>query len=399
MPHIQEPKLTRISAPQPVSIVPSDPEPVSSKDIAPPKQWSTRPWSDMLWAGYGTIEDLRKLLGVTTFGLSDPMDSAPNAVLVAIDTEFERFGLINHVVEVGISVLRVPDVYASHPGDYSRNWFTKVEHRHIVLDITRKPRTRMASSLFSNSRFLDPARAKMAIQRILRACAAGRPLPSDEALVRSDEHNREILEKDPTQNEATIILAGQSLRGDVRLLSARPLNMDLRDPRDTGGPRIESWFDVLALSERAQSLGAYIPRARLGSVVRRIGSDPLYHAPADKVKGVHNAGNDAAYTLMALLLYAKGWEDVLSLAPPTWAKDKVKEARAKKADGESAGRTRTVKHDDNQWRPVRPIISQREWPWRRATIIVGLVGGFAILTKFASFLGYRASDDESDNES
>lgn len=56
--------------------------------------------------------------------------------------------------------------------------------------------------------------------------------------------------------------------------------------------------------------GARIRSAKLGELVNWIGVHPQYE-DRDTVFGVHNAGNDAAYTMMALLLYAVRWEQLV----------------------------------------------------------------------------------------
>lgn len=60
--------------------------------------------------------------------LSDVIEQ--DVTLVAIDTEFERRGLVHHAVEIGISTLSVKDVFLSNmlPGSHAKNWISQMKH-------------------------------------------------------------------------------------------------------------------------------------------------------------------------------------------------------------------------------------------------------------------------------
>jgi hypothetical protein len=78
-------------------------------------------------------------------------------------------------------------------------------------------------------------------------------------------------------------------------------------------------FDTFMLTDSAIRQGAEIKSARLGRLVSWLGVHPQYKQN-DIVLGCHNAGNDAAYTMMTLLMYAMRWEkfvpgEVVPLSP------------------------------------------------------------------------------------
>ncbi|KAK3116527.1 hypothetical protein LTR53_003015 [Teratosphaeriaceae sp. CCFEE 6253] len=254
--------------------------------------------------GYSSLGDLRTLLGLAaTRNDGSPQD----AVLVSIDTESERRGLIDNVVEVGITTLLIADIYGTDPGDYARNWTAKMEHKHMVLDVTRKPKHRMRSSLFGKSIFVSTEQARAAISETLQHHLR----PPEECDSATSHH----AEAGPAPASRRLILVGQSIVSDIVVLKGRPLHLDLHSPIDDGEaepacpttplciPRFSAVFDTLALTQQARKLGVRLPGARLGLVARVLGVDPKYW-DGTSVVGTHNASNDAAYTMMVLLLHA-----------------------------------------------------------------------------------------------
>ncbi|TKA74729.1 hypothetical protein B0A55_04039 [Friedmanniomyces simplex] len=280
---------------------------------------------------YGSLESLQTLLGIAqprrdlpqTLGPPDKPSPPSNAVLVSIDTEFERSGLLDYVIEVGITILRIPKIYGTAPGERICNWSAAMEHRHIVLDVTRKPRYRMRGSLFGKSLLMDPDDAKAAISKILHAAATHQPLPTGQPSEEPPETETPAEPREP----ADLILVGQSIAGDIIALKDRPLHIDLQPtaapatptptpqqqdpdsapppppPPQPPLPRFKAVYDTLALTQQARKRGASFPSAKLGYVARLIGIDPDYW-DGSSVRGAHNASNDAAYAMMVLLLHA-----------------------------------------------------------------------------------------------
>ncbi|KAK0936692.1 hypothetical protein LTR29_011745 [Friedmanniomyces endolithicus] len=350
---------------------------------------------DLRWPEYGSLHDIQTLLGIApppeglqhALGLVKKPDQPANAVLVSIDAEFERSGLIDHVVEVGITILRIADIYGMDPGLRIRNWSGAMEHRHIVLDVTRKPKYRMRGSLFGKSLFMGAEDAKAAINRILHAAATHRPLPTGHPWNPDPAFDDTLEPRQP----ADLILVGQSIASDIAALKIRPLHIDLQPtagsttlPQDgefaptvssqAGLPRFKAIFDTLALTQQARKLGAEFPSAKLGFVARLIGVDPEYWE-GSSVIGAHNASNDAAYTMMVLLLHAIRGESL------------VKQGALEDAPAEN---------EPVVYRSVMPP-QKKSKGWRKVLVRLGAVGLVAGLVQLALLgLGLDSHTDEDD---
>ncbi|EME49672.1 hypothetical protein DOTSEDRAFT_76908 [Dothistroma septosporum NZE10] len=205
-----------------------------------------------------------------------------DVVLIAIDTESERQGLLNHVVEVGLSVLRTRDIHNVKPGAHVKNWIAKVRHHHIVIDVTRHPRRRMRGSRFGRSLFLSPGDAKDELLAIVKSSLAD---------IGTD----------------SIAFVGHSLGNDIQAVLQSPgLATDLLDISRPG----HAVFDTFTLATAAEREGARIPKKSLSGLARCLQVDPRYCDENGAVIGWHNASNDAAYTMMVLLLYGAHWQDL-----------------------------------------------------------------------------------------
>ncbi|KAK5115084.1 hypothetical protein LTR62_001781 [Meristemomyces frigidus] len=282
--------------------------------VTQPAKRSRPLFSTKVWKGYGTIEQLRTLLQLGT-GVEGRGHAPQNAVIIALDTESEPSSFRTTIVEIGITVLRLARINGVEPGLHLRQWMPKMEHRHIVIDTTRRPKLRMSSSLFGSSMFLGPVAARILVCDILQACVSNKPLPGFPAS-QSVDHNND-MPAIPDDEPSELYLVGQSIAGDAERLAAHPLDLNLRNPADTGGVHFTSTFDIYALTTLARSLGSPIPSGKLGYIAKFLGVDPVYWDTAKQsVRGTHNANNDAAYTMMALLLYAVRWKEVISLAAP-----------------------------------------------------------------------------------
>lgn len=299
-----------------------------------------------LYKGYANIHDLRALVDRRMSSGT----TAKNAVLVAIDTESERLGLVDHVVEVGLCIVRVSDIYDIDPGLHLRNWTSRMEFRHLVIDVTRKPTRRMRSSLFGpKSLFLSAKEAHKMITIILRSAIAHQPIPESLSVDDSPDHDSGASS---TPGNAELILVGQSIKNDVDALGKRPLNMDLRQttrvepPSGTDRSHFQLVFDTLALTYYAESRGLRIQSAKLGYMAKRLGVDPKYWDAGSSVLGVHNAVNDAAYTMMLLLLYAVRWAEIDRLPPPPIAEGR---------DRETTSALPIADEQDAEATPVSPI--------------------------------------------
>ncbi|KAM0722470.1 hypothetical protein Q7P37_001911 [Cladosporium fusiforme] len=121
---------------------------------------------------YGSVKQLRDLLGLPPLYASHNVDSAnaipQDALLVSFDTEWERRGLVEHVVEIGITLLDTRDIANTSPGPYARDWISKAKTYHYVVDLTRRPTDRMRACYFSDDMFADLSTIKQDLLSILQ---------------------------------------------------------------------------------------------------------------------------------------------------------------------------------------------------------------------------------------
>lgn len=269
---------------------------------------------------YGSIKQLRDLLGLpplyTTHEVHSASDTPEDALIVSFDTEWERHGLREHIVEIGVTILDTRDIINVPPGPYAHEWISKAKTYHYVVDVTRRPTDRMRACYFSDDMFGDIHTIKRDLVSILQQAAHPRYNPS----------------KARGLGPRKVILVGHSVSIDLNQLFRSPgLKLDLFS-KDVFITKPDMAFDTLMLTDAAIQQGADIRSARLGKLVNWLGVHPQYRHN-DTIIGVHNAGNDAAYTLMALLMYAVRWEQIVpGEIVPASAEEltKQRELRAKK---------------------------------------------------------------------
>lgn len=247
---------------------------------------------------YGSIKELRELLGLppphTSHDVHATCPLPEDALLVSFDTEWERQGLKDHVVEVGVTTLDTRDIIDTAPGEFAYEWIAKAKTHHYVVNVTRRARSRMDACLFSDDTYAGAATVKRDLINILQTSANPPHDPS----------------KAIGHGQRKVILVGHSVHGDLRKLVTSPgLELDFRT-KEMFLTRPTMAFDTARLTVNATQQGARIRSAKLGELVNRIGVHPQYE-DRDTVFGVHNAGNDTAYTMMALLLYAVRWEQLV----------------------------------------------------------------------------------------
>lgn len=129
----------------------------------------------------------------------------------------------------------------------------------------------MSSSLFGSSIFATAHKTRLKVQEILRNV------------------------------DSAAVIIGQSLEGDLQAIAGTPgLNIDFLQPNiDTF--HVKCLLDTLDLADEAHAYGLHLPRKRLGNLVNQLGIPPEYLNANNGAKGVHNASNDAAYTMLAML--------------------------------------------------------------------------------------------------
>lgn len=255
---------------------------------------------------YGSIKQLRQLLGLPPPHTSHKVESTPvlpeDALIVSFDTEWERRGLREHVVEIGVTTLDTRDIINTAPGPSANDWFSKAKTYHYVVDVTRRPTDRMRACYFSDDMFADIATIKRDLLSILQR-AAHPPYHADRATGRG---------------QRKVVLAGHSVSIDLHQLYRSPgLELDFFS-KDVFLTKPTMAFDTLMLTDAAIQSGAGMKSAKLGKLVNWLGVHPQYRHN-DTIIGCHNAGNDAAYTMMALLMFAVRWEHVVpgNIVPPS----------------------------------------------------------------------------------
>lgn len=250
---------------------------------------------------YGSMKQLRELLGLpapyTTHDVSSVNALPQDALLVSFDTEWERRGLVEHVVEIGVTLLDTRDIANTAPGVFAHDWISKAKTYHYVVDLTRRPTDRMRACYFSEDMFADLSTIKQDLVSILQQSAHP---PYDPVGTQG------LGSRGPRK----VVLVGHSVAIDLHQMYRSPgLHMDFFS-KDVFLTKPSMAFDTLMLTDAAIQQGATMTSAKLGKLVNWLGVHPQYRHN-DTIIGCHNAGNDAAYTMMALLMYAVRWEEIV----------------------------------------------------------------------------------------
>jgi hypothetical protein len=240
----------------------------------------------MDWTGYGTMDELRTMLG-----LSNPESTSwDNIVLVSLDTEFRG----KYITEVGVTTLDVREVKATDPGHYLRNWLPKMKHHHFITPASRPYLS--SWSLFGDSKRVTTSKAREELCRILQNCVT----PS----VSSGQSGADLT-------PPRLVLVGQSIRNDILIMKNCPdFELDLGDHCQIGA-KFATIMDTFKLTRDLRKQRIPLPAGGLGPVARHLGVDPVYH-DLHTLRGVHNASNDAAYAMMSLLLHAVKFPELLA---------------------------------------------------------------------------------------
>ena len=247
---------------------------------------------------YGSITQLRELLGLAPLCSPQAAHTAKtlprDALIVSIDVEWERRGRRERIVEIGITILDTRDTIDVLPGQYCSDWFARAKTYHYVVNVTRRPWQRMRGCLFSDDRFGDVSTIRKHIRKILQRAAY--PCPN--------------LSGPIGHGPRKVVLVGHSVVRDLQSLYRSPgLELDFLGT-DVFLTKPTTVFDTFMLTVAANKQGAKIRWRELGRLVNRLGVHPRYQH-FESVIGRHNAGNDAAYAMMALLMYAIHWEEIV----------------------------------------------------------------------------------------
>jgi hypothetical protein len=263
-------------------------------------KWNARSWaSSIKQSDYGTIENLRNLLGLpplyTSHSVSTTSALPEDALMVSFDTETEIHGGRDVVVEIGLTVLDTRDIVNTAPGPYAIDWIAKAKTYHYVVDITHRPRMRMRSCYFSDDMFADVYSVRSHFLELLQKLA-NPPCDPNQKVGRGPRK---------------VVLVGHSGWGDLDQMRHSPgLELDLFS-QEAFPTKPTMAFDTWMFTDTAIQQGVAIPSAKLGRLASWLGIPEQYRQDNGSSIGCHNAGNDAAYTMMALLIYAVRWESII----------------------------------------------------------------------------------------
>ena len=262
----------------------------------------------LVTGGGNSVQALQVILGIREPIASADVSTtqAHPAVLVSIDVESERRGLIDHVIEVGITTLDARDISGIDPGVHLENWSDKMKHHHLIIEGANRIHQRQQTSLFGLSRVLSASAAREAIIKILQSLSPS-PLADLGSHMSTTVGAR-------SSAPPKLYLVGHSVGGDLKAIAREPLKLDISSASEHN---ILSWageYDTNVLSVFAASLGARWPgnTMQLGYLLPLLGCHPRFIDAGARVKGWHNSSNDAAYSMMALLLYATRWDEIIT---------------------------------------------------------------------------------------
>ncbi|CAK1357815.1 hypothetical protein CB0940_07501 [Cercospora beticola] len=241
---------------------------------------------------YGNGVQLQHILGLEA---SSTTQVKKHVTLVSLDLEWERRGSIDRITEIGLAWMKVADINDVDPGVWARGWGEKMGHVHIVTSAASYYNPRNSTLLFGESRYMHVSHAKGFLIKTLESFmppATGYP-------------------------KSRVVLVGQSIDSDIKQLKEDPcFNLDL-DSVIGKGYQI---FDTYYLARHTKVQGMKYESLKLAGIAYRLGIEKKYRLTKDdgsvdgigaKLVGAHNAGNDAAYALMALLLFGLRWQDVV----------------------------------------------------------------------------------------
>lgn len=328
---------------------------------------------------FGSISQLRELLGLPSLYSSHHVESTralpQDALIVAFDTEWERHGLVEHVVEIGITALDTRDIANTAPGPSAHNWISKAKTYHYVVDTTRRPTDRMRGCYFSDDMFAGVSTIKQDIMSILRR-AAHPPHDPGKPIAQMPRGLRRV------------VLAGHSISTDVHQMWRSPgLHMDLFS-KDVFLTKPSLAFDTVMLAVNAANRGATITSARLGRLVNWLGVHPQYRHN-ETIMGTHNAGNDSAYSMMALLLFAARWEQIVPGKIVDDEPSVEKNPLPKSSRRNRAARKPRTTISDKRFRRNAQSASQRPLRWKRHRSLLARLSGISGSRRLRNFSGWE----------
>ncbi|SMY23795.1 unnamed protein product [Zymoseptoria tritici ST99CH_1A5] len=213
------------------------------------------------------LKTLRNMLRLSASG--SVKEELRDVVFVCIDCEAFEFDQAK-TTEVGISILDTRSIVDIPPGSDASAWFSSIQSEHFRIreygHLVNKKFVKGCPDLFSfgTSTWVQKADASATVLRVFQyPASAGRVVP------------------DATETPRSIVLVGHGLKNEVPYLQ----NLGFSLP---SAPNVVSRFDTARLGGKKSGIG-------LGRLCKAVGLDS---------QSLHNAGNDAAYTLRAMLIAA-----------------------------------------------------------------------------------------------
>jgi hypothetical protein len=253
----------------------NDPAEALTKRISQLKTWgrTTKRIQRYLGLRHGNVSGRLELKTLNVSELA-PFPFEKNIVFVAIDIEaYERNN--NLITEVGIAMLDVQDLRHRSPGDHGKGWFSKIQARHLRIKdnswaVNREFVVGCPTLFdFGESEFVEEKHIVNVIRPMIeQKVSASTPSQQGGQL---EERSVVLVFHDPAADIAYLDQLGYDIYGAsniVEIVDTRTLHQHLRRRPNP---------------------------AKLESVLADLGI---------QCHNLHNAGNDAVYTLQAMLAIA-----------------------------------------------------------------------------------------------
>ncbi|MCJ1389545.1 hypothetical protein MMC18_002402 [Xylographa bjoerkii] len=276
-------------------------------------------WENYVKAKEEYDRELREKYALPVLDTDSPAPYAfeNSVVFVCVDVEsFERSH--GQITEIGISTLDMNDLIGLAPGTGGKDWMAKIRSRHFRI----KERVHLVNKdfiigcpdrfekVFGESEFISIHDAPAVVASCFRPPFSG-PIGTTP-----------MFQSGGAEAKRKIILVGHDTKTDINYL--RDLGYDPGN--------LSNLLEVLDTSEVYRALKCDTQAGSLGNLLYDLGLTGW---------NLHNAGNDAAYTLQALIGIA-----FKALAPKEERQAKSIDERTEEAMTEAADR---VAEEDEEW--------------------------------------------------
>lgn len=231
-----------------------------------------------------------------------PFDPAMEPIFICIDVESDERASRDAITEVGVSTLDTLDLVGVAPGERGRNWTEFIRSRHFRV----KERRHIVNHRFVNGcpDMFDFGRSEWVsiknIAKVVNSCFF--PPYSADSTAPSNGLQQKGEIKEHKLRRRNIILVGHDVQSDIRYL--RNLGCAVFQPGAVGGqsthdgarkttkPNQPTFVDTMDTNTLFQVLKREENHRALSVVLMGVGIVGWH---------LHNAGNDARYTLEAMV--------------------------------------------------------------------------------------------------